>query len=365
MNVLRKIGYLSAFILPALVVTGYQFGGFWNFLPIGFVFVVVPLADRWFGLDTQNVAAEKEELIAGDFYYRFVTYAWLLVQSLLFAWLCFVMAGPKLRSALDWILFTVDFGLVTGGIGITVAHELGHKKSAFDRFCSQFLLMMVFYMHFYIEHNRGHHVHVATPQDPATAARGQNAYKFWWQSVSGSWQHAWKLEKEQLLRKGASPWGLKNRMLLYSILPLLFVALLTLVASVLAGRWVWEMPLFVVAQSLVAITLLELVNYIEHYGITRKELAPGQFEKVNPLHSWNSSYAVSNFFLFQLQRHSDHHYHASKRYQVLSHFNESPQLPFGYPAMILVALIPPLWFHTMDPLLDTWKNKTLVTQQHG
>ncbi len=365
MNVFGKIGYFSAFLLPALVVAGYYGGGYWNLLPAVFVFVLVPLADALVGLDTKNVAAELKPVIGEDYFYRAVTFTWTYVQMALFVWLGVMMAGQGLSSATEWILFTLGFGLVTGGIGITVAHELGHKKSKLEQFYSLALLMTVGYMHFFIEHNRGHHVNVATPLDPATAHKGQSAYRFWWQSTVGSWRHAWKLERESIERKGRAVWSLENRMLLYTKLPVLFCLLLTWFSSQLAGRIVWEMPVFFVLQSLVAITLLELVNYIEHYGMSRQLLASGQYERVNPLHSWNTSYRVSNFFLFQLQRHSDHHYHASKRYQVLDHYDESPQLPYGYPTMILIALVPGLWFRVIDPLLESWQQHTALTKSNG
>lgn len=360
MNGFRKIGYLCAFILPALVVAGYYGGGPWNLLPILFVFVLVPLADRLAGVDTTNIDKELQPAVAGDYYYRFINYAWTYVQLGLFVWVCFVFAGRGLTSAVEWIAFTIGFGLVTGGIGITVAHELGHKKSKLEQFYSLALLMTVGYMHFFIEHNRGHHVNVATPLDPATARKGQDAYRFWWQSTLGSWRHAWQLERASLRQKEGDMNPRGNRMILFTLLPVLFFAGLTSVTSYLAGRFVWEMSVFLVAQSVVAVTLLELVNYIEHYGMARRELAPGQYERVNPLHSWNTSYRISNFFLFQLQRHSDHHYHAAKRYPVLDHFEESPQLPFGYPTMILIALVPPLWFRMINPLLESWQMQTLT-----
>jgi len=361
MNVFRKIGFFSAFLLPALVVAGYYGGGLWNLLPILFVFVIVPLSDTLVGLDTSNVPEENKPIVGENFFYRAVTYAWTYVQLGFFVWVSVMFGGRGLTSGVEWVLFTLGFGLVTGGIGITVAHELGHKKSTLEKFCSQALLMTVGYMHFFIEHNRGHHVNVATPLDPATARQGQSAYRFWWQSTLGSWLHAWKLEKASLDRRGFPAWSPRNRMIIYFLLPVLFFALLTWFASALAGRTVWELPVFLAAQSIVAITLLELVNYIEHYGMSRRMLANGQYERVNPLHSWNTSYLVSNFFLFQLQRHSDHHYHASKRYQILDHFDQSPQLPYGYPTMILIALIPPLWFRMIDPLLESWQKQTALT----
>ncbi len=359
MSLFRKIGFFSAFILPALVIAGYYGGGAWNLLSIGFVFLLVPLIDTALGLDTTNVPDQIKPMVSEEYYYRFVTYMWVFVQFGLFAWTCVIFSSRGLTTPLEWGAFTLGFALVTGGIGITVAHELGHKKSKLEQFYAQALLMTVFYMHFFIEHNRGHHVHVATPEDPATARKGQNFYRFWFQTTFGSWVHAWGIENISLQRRNLSAWSLQNKMLFYTTLPMVFCATLTWITSELAGRIVWEFPLFFFVQSVLAFSLLELVNYIEHYGITRKELAPKQYERVNPMHSWNASHLVSNFFLFQLQRHSDHHYNASKRYQVLDHYDESPQLPFGYPTMIIVALLPPLWFRMMNTRLESWEKFTL------
>ena len=322
------------------------------------MFLLVPVVDIVMGLDTSNVPNQSKPLVSEEFYYRFVTYIWVFVQFGMFAWACMIFSARGLTTPLEWGACTLGFALVTGGIGITVAHELGHKKSKLEQFYAQALLMTVCYMHFFIEHNRGHHVHVATPEDPATARKGQSFYAFWFQTTWGSWTHAWEIEKGSLRRKALAVWSLQNKMLLYTILPLLFCATLTWITSQLAGKLVWEYPLFFLAQSVLAFSLLELVNYIEHYGISRRELAPKQYERVNPMHSWNASHLISNFFLFQLQRHSDHHYNASKRYQVLDHFDESPQLPFGYPTMIIIALLPPLWFRMMNVRLEAWEKMT-------
>jgi alkane 1-monooxygenase len=263
-----------------------------------------------------------------------------------------------LQHPLAWIGFVLSVGLVTGGIGITVAHELGHKKAPLEKFYSKVVLMTVSYMHFYIEHNRGHHVQVATLDDPATARKNESFYAFWVRSVFRGYAHAWQLEKESLSRKGLPPFSFKNEMIWFALLPLLFCALLTLMLSLINERMVWEVPLFFFTQSFLAFTLLELVNYIEHYGILRKEISPAMYERVNPMHSWNASHLISNFFLFQLQRHSDHHANAVKRYQVLNHYDASPQLPFGYPTMIMIALLPPAWFALINPRLDVWQEKT-------
>lgn len=360
MEVLKKIGFFTAFILPTLVITGCYLGGWWNYLAIFFSFLVIPLIDQAIGIDTHNVPVDKIKVKEEEYFYRFVTYIWTFVQLAFVLWGCYAIAVGMISTTLEWIGFVISFALVTGGIGITVAHELGHKKSNLERFYSKLLLMTVCYMHFYVEHNRGHHVYVATPEDPATARKNENFYAFWFRSVVSGYFHAWKLENESMRRNGHSPFHLNNSMIWFALLPFLFCGVLTTFFSFYLERFTWEVPVFFFSQSILAFTLLELVNYVEHYGILRKEVAPGKYERVNPIHSWNASHLISNFFLFQLQRHSDHHANAIKRYQVLNHYDESPQLPFGYPTMILIAAIPPLWFAVMNKRLEDWSAKAMV-----
>lgn len=357
MTLLRKFGFLSAFLLPLIAIASWYQGSWWNYYTAGFVFIVITIIDLIVGTDTRNVPADAQPSVSDDRYYRFITYSWVYVQIAFVIWGCVVISqAPSLKIS-EWIGFILGFSLVTGGIGITVAHELGHKKSSLERFYSKTILMTVCYMHFYIEHNRGHHVTVATPEDPASARKNENFYQFWLRSVFGGYAHAWKLESDRLLRIQKSKWSIRNNMIWFTLLPIVFGISITLVLSFIYDRFCWEALAFFFAQSVGAFTLLELVNYIEHYGIVRKRLSSGHYERVNPLHSWNASHLVSNFFLFQLQRHSDHHANAIKRYQVLDHFDESPQLPFGYPAMILIALVPPLWFALMNPRLNDWEKK--------
>ncbi|HMP98997.1 MAG TPA: alkane 1-monooxygenase [Cyclobacteriaceae bacterium] len=355
MKSLKKLGYLIPLVLPLILVFRFEQGGWHLYGTVIFAFIILPAIDYLIGLDTANVPKEEENSAAEEFYYRFVTYAWAFVQMGLVIWAAYVIGTGKINTTFEWIGFILSFGTITGGIGITVAHELGHKKSAWERFLAQVLLMTVSYMHFYIEHNRGHHVTVATPEDPATSRKDENFYSFWFRSVFMGYLHAWKIELESLRRKGKAAISIYNNMIWFALLPLVLCATLTLTSSWYHGYFVWQIIPFFFAQSVIAFTLLELVNYIEHYGIERREISPGKFERVNPLHSWNASHMISNFFLFQLQRHSDHHAYAHKRYQVLKHYDESPQLPFGYSTMILIALLPPLWFALMNKRLEHWK----------
>jgi alkane 1-monooxygenase len=240
------------------------------------------------------------------------------------------------------------------------SNELGHRTEKIEQFYAKVLLMTVCYMHFFIEHNRGHHVRVATPEDPATSRKDESLYAFWWRSVTDGYLSAWHLEAERLAKKGLSSSSLQNQMIWFQLLPIFFAGVSFGISSLLLERLVWEVPLFFFAQSVLAFTLLELVNYLEHYGMERKKLSNGGYEKVTPIHSWNASQLVSNFLLFQLQRHSDHHAYAYKRYQVLDHHDQSPQLPAGYSAMIILACFPPLWFAVMNPRLEKWKKVQLA-----
>jgi len=352
----RKSGYLAAFILPALVVGGHILGGWWNLATVAFIFVVIPVADAVVGVDDRNLSEPERTEAPEDPYFRLVTWLWVPVQLLFLGWAMKEITTVGSIISMQGLLLMLNTGLVAGGIGITVAHELGHKNNRFEQFLSKTLLLTLSYMHFFIEHNRGHHVHVATTEDPATARNGESFYRFWVRSVVDGYGHAWQLEAESRERKGKAGYGLGNRMYRYTMAPLAFAAVAGYVAVQLTPATpVWLVPAFFFGQAIIGFTLLELVNYVEHYGILRRKDANGRYERVNPLHSWNTSYLISNFFLFQLQRHSDHHTYASKRYQSLDHFDESPQLPYGYPTMILIALLPPLWFRMMDPVLAAWE----------
>lgn len=360
MGSFRKIGFFTAFILPAWVIAGYYLGGLWNYLALIHAFILLPMIDQAVGVDKTNVPKEKVKSVANDYFYRFVTFIWTYFQVGFVLWGCYVIAFGTLSNFVELAGFTLGFAVVTGGIGITVAHELGHKKEAIERFYSKVLLMTVSYMHFYIEHNRGHHVQVATPADPATSRKNESFYAFWVRSVFLGYAHSWNLENERLRRKGKSPFSLLNNMIWFTLLPFLFGGAVMAVLSYMAGALQWSVLYFFLAQSFFAFTLLELVNYVEHYGIQRKEVSPGKYERVTPIHSWNASHMISNFFLFQLQRHSDHHANAIKRYQVLDHYDESPQLPAGYSTMILIALVPPLWFAMMNKRLEQWHGEQVM-----
>jgi alkane 1-monooxygenase len=228
-----------------------------------------------------------------------------------------------------------------GGVGINTAHELGHKSEAVERWLSKIALAPTLYGHFYVEHNRGHHVRVATPEDPASSRFGESFYRFWPRTVAGSFRSAWDIEQTRLARMDRGPWSWQSDIVqAFALTALVYGALLAAFGPVMIP--------FLVIQAVVGFSELEVVNYLEHYGLLRQKTPDGRYERATPEHSWNSNQLVTNVFLYQLQRHSDHHAHPTRRYQALRHFDESPQLPSGYASMIVLALVPPLWRRVMD-----------------
>ena len=247
-------------------------------------------------------------------------------------------------------------GICCGVIGINLGHELGHRFTKFERFLAKSLLLTSMYMHFIIEHNRGHHNRVATDEDPATARRGEILYFFWIRSIIFGYISAWKLEMERLKKMEIPFFSLKNEMIQFVLIQGSFAGLIFILFG-LKGM------IFFLLAALIGGLLLETVNYIEHYGLQRiKNKVTNTYEKVFPTHSWNSNHKIGRIYLFELTRHSDHHYVASRKYQILRHFDESPQMPFGYPSMMVIATIPPLWFFVMHRHIE--KHKQLLATRN-
>ncbi|MFZ2173593.1 MAG: alkane 1-monooxygenase [Rhodococcus sp. (in: high G+C Gram-positive bacteria)] len=312
------------------------------------LYVLLPLLDVFFGPDGQNPPDEAMERLENDKYYRYCTYIYIPFQlaSLVFA--CYLWSADSVSwLGLDNGLGPVSkIGLalsigVMGGVGINTAHELGHKKDSLERWLSKITLAQTFYGHFYIEHNRGHHVRVSTPEDPASARFGESFWTFLPRSVWGSFKSSWELEKTRLQRLGKSPWTIHNDVLnawLMSVV--LFGVLIAVFGPVVVP--------FLIIQAVFGFSLLEAVNYLEHYGLLRQKNANGRYERCAPAHSWNSDHIVTNIFLYHLQRHSDHHANPTRRYQTLRSMEGAPNLPSGYASMIGLAYITPLWRKVMD-----------------
>jgi len=343
---IKKWGFLLPYLLIAIFFTGCYFRGWFMFgIPLT-IFVLVPLLDILIGVDRTNPTPEELSASVAAPFFKWLTLAYVPFQYAMIGFALWFGGHFELTTT-EWIGLVLSLGILTGGIGITIAHELGHKSNPLEQTAGQALLASVCYTHFYIEHNQGHHANVSTPEDPASAQFNESLYRFLPRTLFGCYLDAWKLENRKFQRRGLSPWSVRNRMIWYSLMPL---ALATLIYPF------WQVPGLILffGQSVVAVLLLEVVNYIEHYGLTRNKNEKGNYERVNITHSWNANHLVTNWLLFHLQRHSDHHANASRRYQVLRHFDESPQLPTGYAGMILVALCPPLWFWVMNPKVRTY-----------
>src|SRR6201994_104147 len=316
------------------------------------LYLLLPALDLRFGPDGHNAPDEVMERLENDKYYRYCTYIYIPFQYLS------VIAGAYLFTAsnLSWLGFDGGLGWfgkigvalsvgVLGGVGINTAHEMGHKKDSLERWLSKITLAQTCYGHFYIEHNRGHHVRVATPEDPASARFGETFWEFLPRSVFGSLKSSWELEAQRLRRSARSPWDPRtywsNDVLNAWVMSVVFYGALIAVFGL-------ALVPYVVISAVFGFTLLETVNYLEHYGLLRQKLDSGRYERCAPVHSWNSDHIVTNLFLYHLQRHSDHHANPTRRYQTLRSMEGAPNLPSGYASMIGLTYFPPLWRRVMD-----------------
>ncbi len=353
---INKFGYLLVFVIPIFIALFLIFKADYLLYVIPFlIFILLPLIDPIVGTDDGNFDSHQEKLESEDKFYKYIMYAWAIVQSLVMIaiFIYFVDASP---SILQLVLLILNTMIMNGGVGIVVAHELGHKNNKLDKFFAKLLLIQVAYGHFTVEHNRGHHVHVGTELDPATGKYNQSYYSFWYQSVVGGFKHALKLEADYLKLKKKKNTILTNEVYNSILWTCLFYLITTLLVYILRSESTLQYVVFIIAQAILSFSLLEAVNYIEHYAIIRKISPTNNYEKINPTHSWNANFILSNYLLFQLQRHSDHHLYSTKNYQVLKQYNESPQLPNGYPAMVILSLVPVLWKKIMNERLNNWLN---------
>ncbi len=341
----KRYAWLLGLLVPGLpfaawaLVEASGLGLFWFFGPL-FVFGVMPILDRVIGDDAENPPDSVVQWLEQDRYYRWCTYLYLPLQYASLVAACALWASGNL-SLLESFGLALTVGCVSG-IAINTAHELGHKRASMERWLSKVALAQSGYGHFFIEHNRGHHVRVATPEDPASSRLGESFYRFLPRTVRGSLTSAWELEAERLKRGGRSPLTPKNDILNAWAMTVVLFAALTL------GFGLGVLP-WLLVQAVFGFSLLEVVNYLEHYGLLRGKRPDGRYVRTEPEHSWNSNNISSNVLLYHLQRHSDHHAHPLRRFQALRHFDEAPELPSGYASMIVLALFPPLWRRTMDP----------------
>ena len=303
------------------------------------ILVVIPILDAIFGEDRSNPPEWAVEQLANDHYYRWCTYLFVPVQYATLIFAGWVVTHTDMRWY-DIVGYAFTVGTVAG-VGINTAHELGHNSAKIERRYAKVALAQSAYGHFCVEHNRGHHNRVATPEDPASSRLGESFWAFLPRTVIGSVRSAWHLESKRLRAQGHRVISIHNDVITAWSLTVVLFASLTAIFG-------WKVLPFLFGQAIFGFSLLEVVNYVEHYGLLRQSDVNGRYERCEPQHSWNSNHVASNVVLYQLERHSDHHAHPTRRYQALRHFDTSPQLPSGYGLMLGLAYIPPIWRAVMD-----------------
>ncbi|WP_292288171.1 alkane 1-monooxygenase [Marivita sp.] len=339
--------WLSLLMIP-LVLSGAIIGGPWVLVPILATWGVFATLDAALGLNTDNMDAQTKD--SALVWHRAITLVWPPLQFLMIFGLIWYIPRAGHLGALEIYLITVGMGILSGSVGIVYAHELMHQRNRLERWLGDLLMTMALYGHFRSEHLLVHHRYVGTPRDPVTARYNESFWRFYPRVLRSCLRSAFRAERDKLARKGLEWWHRSNPFWRYGALQLGFLAL----AFAISG---WMGVLIFVLQAASAIFQLELVNYVEHYGLTRKHLGNGKYEHVKPRHSWNASHTASNWFLINLQRHSDHHYKPDRRFPLLQTYAEdaAPQLPYGYPVMTFFALFPRKWRAMMNPRVKAWR----------
>ena len=343
---MKAFPYALAYIYPLCTVLGFLLGDLWTFAGVFFLFVMTPIMDELSGSKEGNPSEKEEQRNKTSWTFDFWLWLWLPTQLAIMVFGAYKVGFDSITT-LEFIGISLSTGIVTGGIGITIAHELMHRQGSFERAIAEILMTSVSYTHFCIEHVYGHHRNVATPEDPATSRFGESVYQFLPRTLFGTLKSAWVLERDRCQRTNIHALSLKNKRFRHALF-------LGIVYGFLALFTNWFVLAYFVIQSFIAVFLLEVINYVEHYGLQRRLLESGRYERVLPKHSWNSTHRLTSFYLFNLPRHADHHYLASRPYYNLRHMEDSPQLPAGYATMLILALFPPLWKKIMDPRVKAW-----------
>ena len=341
----RFLKYGSPVIVYLLAFLSFTHTGFLTWLALIYAWVLIPFTELFLSPQNRNLDAAEEAIAKKDRMYDFVLYGMiLLIYPALFFFLHSLAERPAIPDLIGRI---ATMGLLCGVFGINLGHELGHRSRPGEKLLAKAGLLSSLYLHFFIEHNRGHHKKVATPEDPASARLGESVYHFYARTIIYSYTDAWRIANREQRKKGKTVFGFSNEMIRYQLIELGFLL-------GIFSFYGLRITCCYLGAAIIGILLLETVNYIEHYGLSRKITATGNYERTLPQHSWNSNHVIGRLMLFELSRHSDHHYLASKKYQLLRHHEDAPQLPTGYPGMMLLALIPPIWFAVMEHRLKKY-----------
>ena len=339
---MKDLKYLMSYSIALVAFIGISLGGFYNYLAVVFTFIFIPILETIVKKSDEEYTQEEKKSRLLDPFFDLLLY---LNIPIVFGIFFFSLDKLSFTSSVsDIIGIILSASIVMATNGINVGHELGHRKSIIARTCSKLLYLPCQYMHFYIEHNFGHHINVATPEDPATARYKQTLYSFWITSVIRTYVSAWEIQLKLLKVSKRNFFSIKNDMVFYTLFQTTFLAFVYY-------NFGLYLTLLSILMSVISFLFLETINYVEHYGLLRKKEPSGRYERVKPHHSWNSNHTIGRIVLYELTRHSDHHFKSSKKYQVLESLDDCPHLPYGYPTSILLSFIPPLWFSIMNPLV--------------
>ena len=341
---MKDLKYLMSYSIALMAFIGISLGGFYNYLAVVFTFIFIPILEIIVKKSNEEYTEEEKKNRLLDPFFDFLLYLNIPIVFGIFFFSLDKLAFTSSVSDIIGIILSASIVMATNGIN--VGHELGHRKSIIARTCSKLLYLPCQYMHFYIEHNFGHHINVATPEDPATARYKQTLYSFWITSVVRTYVSAWQIQLKLLKVSKRNFFSIKNDMVFYTFFQITFLAFVYY-------NFGLYLTLLSILMSIISFLFLETINYVEHYGLLRKKEPSGRYERVKPHHSWNSNHTIGRIVLYELTRHSDHHFKSSKKYQVLESLENCPHLPYGYPTSILLSLIPPIWFTIMNPLVRT------------
>jgi len=337
---MKDLKYLFAYTIPLSTYVSFYFGGYFSFFTLGYAFILIPSLELMLNETDRKYSEDEKEDRLKNFLFDIMLYLNLPIVFILLAYgLNKLIVNSYETYEVIGLIFSLGILLATNAIN--VAHELGHRKNVFDKTLSKLLFLPCLYMHFYLEHNLGHHKNVGTQEDPATARYNQNLFHFWIESVIKQYFNAWSIQLRLLNIEKRSFFSIKNDMFFYTIFQIFYLIFLFQIVGLIG-------MIYGIIVAIISFLFLETINYIEHYGLKRKKLPSGRYERVEKFHSWNSNHIVGRIVLYELTRHSDHHYKSNKKYQILENINESPQLPFGYPTSMLLSFFPPLWFYVMN-----------------
>ena len=339
---MKDLKYLMSYSIALMAFIGISLGGFYNYLAVVYTFIFIPILEIIVNKSDEEYTEEEKKSRLLDPFFDLLLYLNIPIVFGIFFFSIDKLAFTSSVSDIIGIILSASIVMATNGIN--VGHELGHRKSIIARTCSKLLYLPCQYMHFYIEHNFGHHINVATPEDPATARYKQTLYSFWITSVVRTYVSAWEIQLKLLKVSKRNFFSIKNDMVFYTLFQTTFLAFVYY-------NFGLYLTLLSILMSVISFLFLETINYVEHYGLLRKKEPSGRYERVKPHHSWNSNHTIGRIVLYELTRHSDHHFKSSKKYQVLESLDDCPHLPYGYPTSILLSFIPPLWFSIMNPLV--------------